>query len=81
MWRQFYNTISSDVKTIYVAMFDEMDEGTCIFKVNNDPPEGNKSKFLTYEELPSDYYLWLTGKAGKMLRQEIPMSKQKPIYP
>ena len=81
LWRQFYNTISSDVKTIYVAMFDEMDEGTCIFKVNNDPPEGNKSKFLTYEELPSDYYLWLTGKAGKMLRQEIPMSKQKPIYP
>jgi len=81
LWRQFYNTISSDVKTIYVAMFDEMDEGTCIFKIDNNPPEGGKSKFLTYEGLPSDYYLWLTGIAGKMLRQEIPVSIQKPIYP
>lgn len=80
LWRQFYNTISSGVKTVYVAMFDEMDEGTCIFKVDNNPPVDNKSKFLTYEGLPSDYYLWLTGKAGKMLRQEIPISKLKPDY-
>lgn len=80
LWRQFYNTISSDVKTIYVAMFDEMDEGTCIFKVTNDPPVGI-SKFLTYDELPSDYYLWLTGQASKMLRKEINLSKQKPVYP
>ena len=80
LWRQFYNTISSDVKTIYVAMFDEMDEGTCIFKIDNYPPESEKSNFLTYEGLPSDYYLWLTGKAGKMLRKEIPMTKLKPSY-
>ncbi len=80
LWRQFYNTISSDVKTIYVAMFDEMDEATCIFKIDSNPPEGGKSKFLTYEGLPSDYYLWLTGRAGKMLRKEIPMTKLKPSY-
>ena len=80
LWRQFYNTISSDVKTIYVAMFDEMDEGTCIFKTDNDPPESEKSNFLTNQGLPSDYYLWLTGRAGKMLRKEIPMTKLKPSY-
>jgi hypothetical protein len=79
LWRQFFNTISEDVKTIYVAMFDEMDEGTCIFKVSNNPPIA-QSKFLTYEGLPSDYYLWLTDKAGKMLRKEIPLSKEKPEY-
>ena len=80
LWRQFFNTISEDVQTVYVAMFDEMDEGTCIFKVDNNPPVSEKSKFLTYEEWPSDYYLWLTGKAGKMLRQEIPITKEKPKY-
>ena len=80
LWRQFYNAISSDAKTIYVAMFDEIDEGTCIFKVDNNPPVG-ESKFLTYEGLPSDYYLWQTGQATKMLRKEIPLSKEQPIYP
>ena len=79
LWRQFYNTISSDVKTIYVAMFDEMDEGTCIFKIDNKPPFG-ESKFLTYEGLPSDYYLWQTGQAAKMLRKEIHLTKEQPIY-
>ena len=61
-------------------MFDEMDEGTCIFKVTNDPPTG-KTKFLDNKDLPSDYYLWLTGQASKMLRKEIDLSKQKPVYP
>jgi len=31
-----------------------------------------------YEGLPSDYYLWLTGQAGKMLRGEIPFSQYIP---
>ena len=30
--------------------------------------------------LPSDYYLWLTGQATAMLRKEIPLSSQKPDY-
>ena len=80
LWRQFYNAISSEAKTIYVAMFDEIDEGTCIFKVDNNPPVG-ESQFLTYEGLPSDYYLWQTGQATRMLRKEIPLTKEQPIYP
>ncbi len=78
-WRQMYNAISSDVKMVYVAMFDEMDEGTCIFKCTNEPPVG-ATPFVTYEGLPSDFYLWLTGKAGQMLRKEIPLQSTIPAY-
>ena len=79
-WRQMYNAISSDVKMVYVAMFDEMDEGTCIFKCTNEPPVG-ASPFVTYEGLPSDFYLWLTGKASQMLRKEIKLQSIIPVYP
>ena len=61
MWRQFYNAISENVTTVYVAMFDEMDEGTCIFKVDANPPSSGLSRFTNYDGLPSDYYLWLTS--------------------
>ena len=61
---------------VYVAMFDEVDEGTAIFKITNAPPV--QGHFVTYEGMPSDYYLWLTGEAGKMLRNEIPFSTEIP---
>jgi hypothetical protein len=62
---------------IYVAMFDEVNEGTAIFKCTNDPPVG-ESKFLTYEGLPSDHYLWLSGQGGKMIRGEIEPTEELP---
>ena len=63
---------------LYVAMFDEMDEGTAIFKCSNDPPIG-ASRFLTFDGLPTDHYLWLTGMGGKLLRSEIPPSDELPL--
>ncbi|MCK4958364.1 MAG: xylosidase, partial [Planctomycetes bacterium] len=60
-----------------VAMFDETDESTGIFKCTNDPPVG-KSRFLTNEDLPNDHYLWLTGQAGKLIRGEIPITENQP---
>ena len=62
---------------LYLAMFDEIDEGTALFKVSNDPPVG-ESPFLTYEGLPSDHYLWLAGQIGKMMRGEIPATDAMP---
>ena len=53
---------------IYIAMFDEVDEGTAIMKVSQDPPIG-PSPFLVFEEgIPSDYYLYLTGYASRVLK-------------
>ncbi|NIO63450.1 MAG: xylosidase/arabinosidase, partial [Gammaproteobacteria bacterium] len=39
LWDQVYSHINTVGATmLYVAMFDEVDEGTAIFKVTNDPP-------------------------------------------
>ena len=56
---------------IYVAMFDEVDEGTAIFKCANDVPDGAQSKFVTFEGLPNDFYLKLVGKGAKLIRGDI----------
>ena len=71
---------------IYVAMFDEVDEGTAIFKVSNNPPRlGGVDMFVTYNmdgyTLPSDEYLWLIGQAGRALRNEIPVTALRPNRP
>ncbi len=56
------------VKTVYVAMFDEMNEGTAIFKCSKNPPSlGDGLKFVAYEEQP-DFYMKMTGRIGKMIK-------------
>ena len=49
-------------------MFDEVDEGTAVFKVTNTPPQ--PGHFVTLEGLPSDTYLRLTGEGTKLLRRK-----------
>ena len=77
MWSQFTGARKAGASMIHVAMFDEVDEGTAIFKCTNNPPVGS-SKFLTYEGLPSDHYLWLTGEAGRLLRGQRAMQDAVP---
>ncbi|WP_145095233.1 glycoside hydrolase family 71/99-like protein [Rosistilla carotiformis] len=72
LWSQIVSAQRIGSRMIYVAMFDEVDEGTAIFKCSNDPPTGNGGRFLTYEGLPSDHYLRLVGEASKLLRGEVP---------
>jgi len=78
LWRQFAEAKKAGAGMIYVAMFDEMDEATAIFKCTDDPPVG-ASSFLTMEGLPSDHYLWLTGQGGRLLRGEIPATDEPPV--
>lgn len=70
LWTQYIQAKRVGATMIYQAMFDEIDEGTAIFKCTNNPPVGD-SRFVTYEGLPSDFYLRLTGRGGQLLRGEI----------
>lgn len=70
-WEQFREAKAVGATMIYVAMFDEVDEGTAIFKCANDVPAAPDTPFVTYEGLPSDHYLRLTGLGAKMLRGEL----------
>ena len=79
LWSQFAAAKRAGAGMIYVAMFDEADEGTAIFKCSNTLPVGAESQFLTNESLPSDFYLRLTGSGGKLLRGEIPLSESLPL--
>jgi hypothetical protein len=62
---QFKALKTAGVKMVYQAMFDEIDEGTAIFKCTNAIPVG-ESKFADFEGLPSDFYLKLVGKWTRM---------------
>ncbi len=78
LWSQIVANKKAGADMLYVAMFDEVDEGTAIFKCTNNPPTTGGTQFLTYEGLPSDFYLRLAGAAGKLLRNEIPITETVP---
>lgn len=78
-WRQFREAADLGVEMAYVAMFDEVDEGTAIFKVSNHPP--TQAEFATYEGLPTDWYLRLTGEGTKLIREGRKGPKAIPIRP
>jgi len=80
LWEQFHELSKmGGIDTVYLAMFDEVDEGTAIFKVTNSPPR--QAHFLTYEGLPGDWYMRLTGLGEKMLRDKTPIPEAIPIKP
>jgi hypothetical protein len=70
LWSQFLNAKSAGASMVYVAMFDEVDEGTAIFKCANDVPQGGTSQFVTYDGLPADFYLRVVGRGTKLIRGE-----------
>jgi hypothetical protein len=78
-WRQFVTAADLGVEMAYVAMFDEVDEGTAIFKVSNSPP--TQTHFETYEGRPSDWYLRLTAEGSKVIRGERKNQPTLPIKP
>ena len=70
LWSQFLEAKKAGASMVYVAMFDEVDEGTAIFKCANDIPLGEKSRFLTFDGTPSDFYLRLVGQGTRLIHEE-----------
>lgn len=72
-WNQFFQFSKQGATMFYGAMFDEIDEGTAMYKVAPhllDAP--TTGRFLTLnqdgETLPSDWYLQIAGSATQALR-------------
>jgi hypothetical protein len=78
-WRQFVTAADFGLDMAYVAMFDEVDEATAVFKVSNSPP--TQARFTTYDGLPADWYLRLTGEGAKVIRGERKAAPDLPIRP
>lgn len=77
LWSQAIAAKESGARSLYIAMFDELDEGTAIFKTSQNPPAG-AVRFLSEPGLKPDHYLWLTGEIGKMLRGGRPARAEAP---
>lgn len=83
-WRQAYNVKSSNISNMYIAMFDEYDEGTAIAKAAEDSSMiPTNQYFLTLDadgvHLSSDFYLRLAGAANQMLKGQAPLTLTVPI--
>ncbi|WP_154402503.1 lectin [Mucilaginibacter endophyticus] len=73
LWKQFATLKQASISTTYIAMFDELNEATSIFKVAEDSTMIPKGKyFLTLDadgvHVSSDFYLRLVHDGGDMLK-------------
>ncbi len=71
LWRQAYNARCAGARSLKIAMFDEVNEGTAVFKIapsrGSAPDQGN---WLTLDadglRLPSDWYLRLSSEITRV---------------
>jgi hypothetical protein len=76
LWSQLATAVNLNSDSVFLGMFDEMDEGTQLIKVSQTPP--TPANFRDYQGLPSDAYLCFAGQGTKMFHKEIPYSATKP---
>jgi len=77
LWEQVYAFQDLDVNMMFIAMFDEVDEATAIFKTTDNHP--NTDHWITLEGHPSDWYLNIALAANLMLEGSIPLTPDLPI--
>ncbi|MBV7531058.1 glycoside hydrolase family 71/99-like protein [Chitinophaga sp. sic0106] len=80
-WQQVAGAKAAGAEMLYIAMFDEMNEGTSIFKcaTTSQLPLHPGGVFVGIEdELGSDYYLWLAGQAARWFHGKPGYSAQQP---
>jgi hypothetical protein len=83
LWKQIAGAKGVGAQSLYVAMFDEIDEGTAIYKVSNEdnvPLNGDAGlKFVGVEkDLDTDYYLWLVGQGANWFHGQGAYGSVKP---
>lgn len=86
MWTQCYEFQDAGATMLYVAMFDEVDEGTAIYKLaptTNDLPVDVTLLSLDAdgETLPSDWYLRVAREVKRMLVGQVVPTESLPIEP
>lgn len=86
LWRQAYNAKSAGARFVKIAMFDEVNEGTAIFKAipsRKDAPE--PGYWLTLDadgdQLPNDWYLRLAAAISRLFHGTAPATVNMPIRP
>jgi len=96
-WKQFSVVMQHifqprEKKFIYIAMFDEIDEGTATYKTAHRPESLPDSSRMVYnnidknmplhlQDLPEDWYLLLANAMASILQGKKPMSSEIPIRP
>jgi hypothetical protein len=85
-WRQVWNAVGAGATMLKTAMFDEVDEGTAMFKLAPTAaqlPTGASLVPLDADgrALPSDFYLRVGGAATALLRGDLPMTPALPVAP
>ncbi|MXV14055.1 RICIN domain-containing protein [Hufsiella ginkgonis] len=83
LWTQFATFKNAGVQSVYIAMFDEMNEATQIFKTAENASQAPAGQwYLNLDAdgvaVSSDFYLRLTGDGGRMLKGQIPYSATHP---
>jgi hypothetical protein len=83
-WRQVWNALEAGSSMLYGAMYDEVDEGTAMYKLAATRAELPAQAQLVPLDadgvaLPRDFYLRLAGAAQRTLRGELPLSARLPL--
>lgn len=73
LWYEVNDVVSKNVKSVYIAMFDEVDEGTAMFKLaENAAMNPREGKWVTMDidgyNVPSDWYLRLASLTANVVR-------------
>ena len=81
-WAQIAGAKMAGAESLYIAMFDEIDEGTAIYKCLHEGnlPLNGTGRFVGIEpEIGTDYYLWLSGNAANWFHGAGSYGITKPI--
>ena len=88
-WRQVYDALGAGATMLYGAMFDELNEGTAMFKMLRQAAQAPVAgippgySFVTLDadgcQLPSDWYLSLAGAATQAVHSGTPPPPDFPL--